>query len=104
MKTIFYTFFLLFFYSTFSQEKSKPTYNQITEQAKKENKRILLYFSGSDWCAPCVKFKRFFIETEQFKTFTQNNILVYNADFPRQKKNKLPKDIDQQNVVLAEKI
>ena len=27
-------------------------------QAKKNNKDILLVFSGSDWCAPCIKLDR----------------------------------------------
>ncbi|MDP1159642.1 thioredoxin family protein, partial [Klebsiella variicola] len=47
------------------------------ENAKKEaaakNELILLNFSGSDWCIPCIKLHKNIIETEDFKKLETEN-------------------------------
>ncbi|WP_294203233.1 thioredoxin family protein [uncultured Chryseobacterium sp.] len=77
------------------------------ENAKKtaaENKElILLNFSGSDWCIPCIKLHKNIIETEDFKKLESDGVLVYiNADFPRNKKNQLSADLKKENASLAD--
>ncbi|MBO9691292.1 thioredoxin family protein [Chryseobacterium sp.] len=77
------------------------------ENAKKEaaakNELILLNFSGSDWCIPCIKLHKNIIETEDFKKLETENIMVYiNADFPRNKKNQLSADLKMENGALAD--
>ncbi len=77
------------------------------ENAKKEameNKElILLSFSGSDWCIPCIKLHKNIIETEDFSKLQSDKIIVYiNADFPRNKKNQLSSDIKKENASLAD--
>ena len=79
------------------------TFKQKLETAKTENKSVLLYFSGSDWCAPCVKFKKFIVITPEFQTFATENLVIYNADFPRVSKNKLAKEVEKENETLADK-
>jgi thioredoxin-related protein len=79
------------------------TFIQKLETAKTENKNVLLYFSGSDWCAPCVKFKKFIVNTPEFQTFATENLVIYNADFPRLSKNKLAKEVEKENETLADK-
>jgi thioredoxin-related protein len=79
------------------------TFTQKLETAKTENKNVLLYFSGSDWCAPCVKFKKFIVNTPEFQTFATENLVIYNADFPRLSKNKLAKEVEKENETLADK-
>ena len=79
------------------------TFKQKLETAKTENKSVLLYFSGSDWCAPCVKFKKFIVNTPEFQTFATENLVIYNADFPRLSKNKLAKEVEKENETLADK-
>lgn len=103
MKKLISLTFLLIALAGFSQQTEKITFSQSLEKAKTENKKILLYFSGSDWCAPCVKFKKQFVYTDQFQTYATNNLIVYNADFPRLKKNQLPPDTTKENETLAEK-
>lgn len=71
--------------------------------ANEENKPIVLVFSGSDWCAPCIRFKKKILESEEFKNYAKANYVIYNADFPRKKKNQLPKDKLNVNKTLAEK-
>lgn len=103
MKKILFLFCILFAVEFSAQETTAMSYSQVLEKAKTEQKKVLLFFSGSDWCAPCVKFKKHFIDTEEFKTFASNSLAVYNADFPRLKKNQLAKDIIATNEQLAEK-
>jgi thioredoxin-related protein len=73
------------------------------ETAIKENKMILLNFSGSDWCSPCVRFKKNYIDNPSFKEFATTNLILFNADFPKLKKNAISKEQTAENEKLAEK-
>ena len=68
---------------------------------KKEN--ILLNFSGSDWCGPCMRMKKEIFETASFTSYATDHLVLLNADFPRNKKNKLSKEQESMNDKLAEK-
>lgn len=72
-------------------------------RAQREHKYILLSFSGSDWCGPCIRMRQELFESEVFKNYASANLVLVNADFPRQKKNQLPKQQQQQNEGLADK-
>lgn len=93
---------LLLFTSTIFAQQTE-TFAQKLEKAKSEHKKVMLYFSGSDWCAPCVKFKKLIINTPEFQAFSNENLIIYNADFPRLSKNKLAKEVEKENDALAEK-
>jgi thioredoxin-related protein len=71
--------------------------------AEKEHKLILLNFSGSDWCIPCIRLHKEVFENESFKSFAENNLVLINADFPRLNKNQLSKDMQKKNDKLADK-
>lgn len=92
--------FFLISYTTFSQETT--TLNQSITKAKEEHKKVLFFFSGSDWCSPCVKFKKNYVDNPIFKEFANNNLVVFNADFPKLKKNALSKEQTIENEKLAE--
>lgn len=85
-----------------------PGVNWLTdfEQAKSEasdtKKYILLNFSGSDWCAPCIRLKTEFFASEAFQEFAEENLVLANADFPRLRKNQLHKNQILHNEALAE--
>ncbi len=70
--------------------------------AKKENKLVLLNFSGSDWCIPCIKLHDEIFESETFKNYASEKLVLVNADFPRLKKNQLSKDQQKKNDATAE--
>ncbi|MDH3697846.1 MAG: thioredoxin family protein [Flavobacteriaceae bacterium] len=59
-------------------------YEKALKESKKENKNILVYFTGSDWCAPCKKLKTDFFETADFKAASENYVLLY-VDIPMNK-------------------
>lgn len=69
--------------------------------AASEHKYILLNFSGSDWCMPCIKMKKTIFETATFKNYVGAHLVWVNADFPRSKKS-LDKATIRQNELLAE--
>ncbi|WP_262711236.1 thioredoxin family protein [Aquimarina algicola] len=50
--------------------------------SKKEHKPILMYFSGSDWCKPCMMLQEDFFDSFEFKKFTDSFVFLY-LDFPR---------------------
>ena len=70
--------------------------------AKKEHKHILLNFSGSDWCGPCIRLHKEILGSESFQKFADANLVLVNVDFPRQKKNQLPKEQQKINDALAD--
>ena len=71
-------------------------------EAKSENKLILLNFSGSDWCGPCIRLRKEIFDNESFMQYANGNLVLVNADFPRLKKNILPKEQQKQNDALAD--
>ena len=72
-------------------------------EAKASHKQILLNFSGSDWCGPCIKLTKEVFGSDAFKTYADKNLVLVNADFPRQKKNQLSKELTKHNEALADK-
>ncbi len=72
-------------------------------EAKETNKLILLNFSGSDWCGPCIKLKKDIFESEKFNAFAEKKLILLRADFPRLKKNQLDKTQTAKNEEMAEK-
>lgn len=77
-------------------------FNEAKLLAEQENKQILLVFSGSDWCAPCIKLDRQIWQTKVFKNHAKENLVLLKADFPKRKKNQLPKIQQDKNKALAE--
>lgn len=73
------------------------------EQAKRENKPIVLSFQGSDWCAPCMKLERTIWHSQEFIDHGAKHYILVKADFPRKKKNALPKEVAEANAMLAER-
>lgn len=59
---------------------------------------ILVDFSGSDWCGWCIKLDKEVFRQEAFKSFAQNNLVLFLADFPRS--TPQPQGIKAQNEVL----
>lgn len=78
-------------------------FDEAKQKATAENKYILLNFSGSDWCGPCIKMKKEVFESEDFLSMADTQLVMVRADFPRSKKNQLSKEQSKHNEALAEK-
>ena len=72
------------------------------ERSAKEGKNIVLCFSGSDWCIPCIKLEKTIWESMEFANYSQSHFVLLRADFPKKKANALPKEQQDQNDKLAE--
>lgn len=94
-------FFLSF--AVTNEQSWLTDYLKATELAKKQDKYILIRFSGSDWCSNCIKLERKLFSDSTFLSFANENIVLLTADFPRRRKNRLPKDLTKQNEKLADK-
>jgi thioredoxin-related protein len=73
------------------------------QKATQEHKFILLNFSGSDWCIPCIQLRKGVFESKEFTDFAASNLVLVSADFPRLKKNQLSKEDRRRSDELAEK-
>jgi thioredoxin-related protein len=69
------------------------------QQAADENKKMLLDFTGSDWCYYCKRLDAEVLDTPTFKDFAKDYVLV-RVDFPRS--HELPPDLKEQNKALAQ--
>ena len=78
-------------------------FNEATSEAAKTHKLILINFSGSDWCGPCIRERKEILENSAFTEYAQGHLILVRADFPRQKKNQLSKEQTQRNDALADK-
>jgi len=54
--------------------------NQAKTTAQQEHKLILLNFSGSDWCAPCIKMKKEVFESAAFLAKADQRLVLLRAD------------------------
>ncbi|MDB6129532.1 MAG: trxA [Verrucomicrobiales bacterium] len=70
-------------------------------QAQKENKLVLLDFTGSDWCPPCKALSKTVFQSGKFKTYAKDNLVFVEVDFPRTK--ELPAAQKAANEALSEK-
>jgi thioredoxin-related protein len=59
--------------------------NAAQEAAKKDNKLILVNFTGSDWCGWCIKLRDEVFSKAEFDAFADHNLVLLEIDFPRKK-------------------
>ncbi len=76
---------------------------EAAEYAKDENKKILLVFTGSDWCRPCQYLHKDVFESEKFAKFANKNLVLVEMDFPRKAKNKISPEQSKYNNELKRK-
>jgi thioredoxin-related protein len=77
-------------------------FNTAKTEAAQNHKLILINFSGSDWCGPCIRLRKEILESNTFENYASDHLVLVRADFPRQKKNQLPKDQVKLNEALAD--
>ena len=78
-------------------------FNEAKSEAAKSHKLILVNFSGSDWCGPCIRERKEILESAVFENYAAGHLVLVRADFPRQKKNQLSKEQVKLNDALADK-
>ena len=61
------------------------SYEQGQEEAKANNKLVLLDFTGSDWCGWCILLDREVFSKPEFKEYASKNLVLVEVDFPKMK-------------------
>jgi len=68
-------------------------------RAKAENKIVLLDFSGSDWCPPCIQMEKTILSKPEFQAYADSNLVFLSVNFPS--KFHLPPDASATNDLLS---
>ena len=74
-------------------------YTASIAQAAAQKKPVLLEFTGSDWCPPCMKQNKDVFEQPAFEEFAKGNLVLVKLDFPRSKPQA--PEIKERNQQLA---
>ena len=75
-------------------------YKAALATAATENKRVLLDFTGSDWCGWCIRMRETTFDHPAFKEFANKNLVLVEIDFPQGK--TLRPEVKKQNAALQE--
>ena len=54
-------------------------------QARVQNKTLLINFTGSDWCPPCIMLDRQVFSQPEFADYAAKNLVLLEVDFPHNK-------------------
>ena len=71
------------------------------KQAAEENKPILMFFTGSDWCGWCIKLHEDVLDKQEFQDFAKENVILLELDFPNSKPQS--DELKKQNKALGDK-
>lgn len=53
------------------------------QKAQKENKTVLVNFTGSDWCIWCQRLSNEVFTQKEFEVFAKENLILVKIDFPK---------------------
>ena len=68
------------------------------ETAKKEGKNVMVEFTGSDWCPPCIAMQKNVFSKKEFVEAATKNYVLVKIDMP-----KGDKEIAEKNQPVVEK-
>lgn len=86
---LFVLFILLFTSCNNGQSSSTGNLNwngnleKAIEQAKKENKAVLVNFTGSDWCIWCKRLSAEVFQQKEFEEYAKKSLVLVMLDFPK---------------------
>ena len=78
---------------SFAEAKAKST---------EEGKPILMEFTGSDWCPPCIALHDNVLTSDVFKQQIPEKFILLKLDNPRDKSKQTPEEIAQYKKLSAE--
>ena len=74
-----------------NHKKEKSTdwlinFDRAMTEARRQNRLVLAYFSGSDWDPWCQKLDEEVFETPMFRSWAAEHVILLRVDFPREKR------------------
>ena len=79
------------------------TWEKAAEEAKKRNKKIYALYTGSDWCVWCKKLKKDVLDSGDFTSFAEKNLVLLYIDKPSSRAN-MPEKQREYNENLSKKL
>ena len=101
--TVLATFLLVILLTPLQAQEWLTDMDHAREKSLNSGKNIVLVFSGSDWCAPCIRLEKEIWSNQLFQQLAQDHFIFVRADFPRRKQNQLTSQQQSLNNKLAEK-
>jgi len=87
ISALFVLFILLFTSCNNGQSSDNLSWNgnleKAIEQAKKENKAVLVNFTGSDWCIWCKRLSAEVFQQKEFEAYAKESLVLVMLDFPK---------------------
>ena len=74
-------------------------YEQALATAKAARKFVLLDFTGSDWCGPCIELRKKVFSRPEFAAYAEKNLILMEVDYPQRKKQSA--ELKRQNEKLS---
>ena len=71
---------------------------QAQARAKNEQKSVLLFFHGSDWCPICAELQHQVFDSPEFAEYARHTLILVDVDFPV--KNTQNEDLKRVNLAL----
>ena len=87
----------------FAQQKELTWHTDVNKAINlslKNDKPLLFFFTGSDWCGWCVRLQKAVFSKPEFNSWAKKNVILVELDFPR--RTKLPAKVEKQNRELAQ--
>ncbi|MCT4173832.1 thioredoxin family protein [Elizabethkingia anophelis] len=69
------------------EENAEAKIAELTAQAKKENKNIMIQ-AGGNWCIWCLRFNNYVQTTPELKKLVDNNYIYYHLNYSPDNKNE----------------
>ncbi len=95
--------FSIFSFTIVSAQNWQYDIDEAIAMAKEKDQKIVLFFTGSDWCPPCIKLEKNVLSSNEFSEFADQKYVWVKADFPRRKKNRISKEQKKKNLELADR-
>ena len=70
-------------------------------KAKAEHKLVLMDFTGSDWCHPCMDLRKNVLTAPEFVAYAKTNLVLVEVDFPQKKAQT--EELKRSNEQLSQK-
>ena len=83
------------------REEWITSFEEAKAKAQKENKDILVNFTGSDWCTWCIRLAQEVFSQPEFAEYAKKRFILVEADFPMSPLGQ-PEAIDPQHQQLAD--
>ena len=87
----------------FAQQKELNWYKDVNKAINvsvQQEKPLLFFFTGSDWCGWCIRLQKAVFSKPEFKSWATKNVVLVELDFPR--RTKLPAKLEKQNRELQQ--